>query len=165
MEIGLYNAKYPFRKLLNFLLSYFNNTNPNHISFLLIPIGLVTAITYYFAPSIPTLYIIGTVILIFVRMVVGTLDGMVAEHFQKLTPNGAIINRLMPEAADMMLQMLAIIMANTTNLLFATIVLIICWGISYTGLIGLTGGKKIQSVTLCRTNLRSHCDTDGFFRV
>jgi phosphatidylglycerophosphate synthase len=144
MEIGLYNAKYPFRKMLNFLLNYCRNTDPNYISFAIIPIGLLTAFTYLLAPIFPFLYWFAVIFLI-ARMVVGTLDGMVEENFNKTTPNGTILNRLTPEVADMIL-LAGIICASPGYYLLGIAALIISWGISYAGLIGLAGGKKIRSV-------------------
>ena len=90
MEIGLYNAKYPFRKLLGFLLSYCKHINPNTISLTLLPIGLITALCYYYADYCPALYLLA-ILLIFIRMIIGTLDRMVAENFNKQTSNGTIL--------------------------------------------------------------------------
>lgn len=144
IEIGLYNAKYPFRKLLQFLLGYFKNSNPNHVSLMLLPIGFITALLYYYAPEYPFLYALG-IVSIFIRMIVGTLDGMIAESFNKQTPNGTILNRLTPEAADMML-MAAITLSVPQHPTLNIFSLIIIWGISYAGLLGLAGGKRIQSI-------------------
>lgn len=144
MEIGLYQLKYPFRKLINFLLVHFQNTNPNYVSLLLLPIGLLTALLYLLAPHASYLYWVA-ILLIFVRMIVGTLDGLIAETYHKETPNGSILNRLAPEAADWML-MLALIFATPGYYILGIFSLIICWAISYTGLIGLAGGKASSSV-------------------
>jgi phosphatidylglycerophosphate synthase len=143
MEIGLYNAKYPFRKLLNFLLDYCRNTDPNFISLAILPIGVLIASTYLLAPRFPFLYWFAVIFLI-IRMIVGTLDGMVAENFNLQTANGTILNRLTPEAADMLL-LAGIICAPPGYYGLGIAVLIISWAISYTGLIGLAGGKKIRS--------------------
>ncbi len=144
MEIGLYNLKYPFRKLIQFLLKYVKDRDPNHISLVLLPIGFITALIYLIAPHAAFLYWIG-IILIFIRMIVGTLDGLVAETYNKQSPNGSILNRLTPEAADMML-MLALIFASPGYPSLGIFALIACWAISYAGLIGLTGGKPIRSI-------------------
>jgi len=144
MELGLYNAKYSFRKVIEFLLPFFKEMNPNNISLAIIPIGIVTAFTYYFAAQFSLLYLIG-ILLIFIRMIVGTLDGMVAEQHHKQTANGSIINRLAPEAADMIL-MLAIILASPKYFLLGMFALVASWAISYSGIVGLVGAKKIQSV-------------------
>lgn len=144
MEIGLYNAKYPFRKLFNFLLPYFKDTDPNWVSIALIPLGLITAWIYYVGSDNSLLLVLG-IVLIFLRMIIGTLDGMIAERFNKQTPNGNILNRLAPECADIFL-ILAIIFSNSDYHTLGFWVLAVCWGISYCGLIGLVGNKPIQSI-------------------
>lgn len=144
MEIGLYNAKYPFRKLFNFLLPHFKDIDPNWVSLALIPLGLITALVYCFAPPRPVLLILG-IILLLARMIIGTLDGMIAEHFNKQTATGTILNRLAPEAADIFL-ILGIILSDSSYFILGFFVLAVCWGISYSGLIGLVGNKPIQSV-------------------
>ena len=143
MELGLYNLKYPFRKLISFLLPFYKNSDPNRISLSLIWIGLFTALIYYLAALTPWLYILGA-ILIFVRMIVGTLDGLVAVTYKKESANGEILNRLAPEVADMFL-MIALIL-NCQDYLLGVMAVIMCWLISYTGLIGIVGKKAIQSV-------------------
>ncbi len=144
MEIGLYQLKYPFRKLLEFLLPFCKNINPNTISVFLIPLGFLTALIYKMAPTQPAFYLVG-IVCIFLRMIIGTLDGLVAETYHKQTPNGTILNRLTHEAADLML-MCAIIMANPQHLHLGIWALLLCWATSFLGLLGLAGGKKIQSV-------------------
>jgi len=144
MEIGLYQLKYRFRKLLDFLLPYCKNIDPNTISIFLLPLGLLTALIYNMAPTHPKLYLVG-IICIFLRMIVGTLDGLVAETFHKQTSNGTILNRLTPEAADLML-MLAIIMGEPQHLRLGLWALLLCWATSFLGLLGLAGGKRIQRV-------------------
>lgn len=144
MDIGIYNAKYPFRKMIAFLLPFLRNTDPNQLSAWLLPIGLITAILYFLAPHMAALYWL-CALFIFIRMLVGTLDGLVAVTYKKESANGEIINRLTPEAADIML-MIAIVLANPTHLILGIFSLGVCWAISYCGLIGLAGGKKSLSV-------------------
>ncbi|HVV67613.1 MAG TPA: hypothetical protein VHE99_01045 [Gammaproteobacteria bacterium] len=144
MDIGIYNAKYPFRKLIQFLLPYFKNTDPNTVSYALVPLGLLTALIYFFAPKCDWLYLLG-IVLIFLRMIVGTLDGLIAETFHKQSPKGEVNNRLTPECADILL-MLAIALSLPASLPLGLFALGISWGISYTGIIGAVAGLKPQSV-------------------
>lgn len=144
MEIGLYQLKYPFRKLIDGLLPICKDTNPNTISLILLPIGLLTALVYYYAPQHPIFYCLG-IVLIFFRMVIGTLDGLVAETYHKQTPNGTILNRLTPEIADWML-LLSIVLLNVQHPLLNACALLVGWAVSYVGLLGLAGNKRIQSV-------------------
>src|SRR3989338_2856161 len=145
MDIGLYNMKYPVRKLISGALPLMKNVNPNTVSWLLIPVGMGIAVCYYFgAQGTPFLYICA-ILLTFLRMYLGTLDGLMAEHFKKGTPKGEMINRLTPELCDVM-YLLALTLARPEWLLLGVGVLATAWLTTFAGLIGLTAQKKIQSV-------------------
>jgi phosphatidylglycerophosphate synthase len=144
MDIGLYNLKYPFRKMISFLLPLFTHINPNLVSWSLVPIGLITAGIYFFAPGSAALYIIGT-LLILLRMIVGTLDGLIAIEFKKSTPNGEIINRIAPEVCDIFL-MIALCFSSSSYLSIGIPAMGMCWAVTFFGLIGSVVGRKTQSV-------------------
>lgn len=144
MDVGVYNLKYPFRKMIGFLIPFFREISPNRISWSLVPIGAVTAFLYFFAPSAPLLYLLGA-LFILVRMVVGTMDGLIAVKFQKSSPMGEMINRIAPEVCDILL-MLGVVFSAPEYLKIGAIALAMCWAVTFFGLIGLTAGKKIQSV-------------------
>ena len=68
----------------------------------MVPVGAAIAACYYLGASgQPSMYLVA-VGLTLVRMYLGTLDGLMAEHFQKSTPLGAIVNRVAPELCDVM---------------------------------------------------------------
>ena len=144
MDIGLYNLKYPFRKTISWLLPLVRNISPNAISWSLLPVGVATALCYYQGPEHPELYLVGAG-LIFLRMIISTLDGLVAVTFQKCSPEGEIVNRIAPELCDAML-MIAIILAQRKHFEIGMLALVVCWLTSFAGLVGCAGGKKIQSV-------------------
>jgi CDP-diacylglycerol--glycerol-3-phosphate 3-phosphatidyltransferase len=144
MDIGLYNLKYPFRKTILWLLPLVRDISPNVISWSLLPVGIVTALCYYHGQEHHELYLAGAG-LIFLRMIISTLDGLAAVTFQKCTPNGEIVNRIAPELCDTML-MIAIILAEREHFEIGMLALIVCWLTSFAGLVGCAGGKKIQSV-------------------
>ncbi len=144
MDIGLYNLKYPFRKMIGFLLPFFRNTHPNWVSLSLIPIGLFTAFIYFFAPQAPILYTIGALMILF-RMVVGTLDGLIAVKFEKSTPSGEIINRIAPEICDIFL-MIALSYSAPAYTYLGISAMGMCWAVTFFGLVGIVAGRKIQSV-------------------
>ncbi len=144
MDLGLYNLKYPFRKFISWLLPMVKDVSPNAISWSLLPVGALTGLCYYYAGRYPYLLAAGAV-LIFVRMVVSTLDGLVAVTYDKSTPEGEIVNRVTPELCDLML--ITPIVASRPGLLnLGIVVLAMAWLTSFAGLIGLAGGKPIQSV-------------------
>jgi phosphatidylglycerophosphate synthase len=136
--------KYPFRKMIQGLLPYFKHANPNWVSFWLIPIGVVTALTYAFAPSFPIAYWLG-IALIILRMVIGTMDGLIAVTYHKETARGEMINRITPEIADILL-MLGIIFSNSDYYFVGVLALAACWATTFSGLIGVVANRKIQSV-------------------
>ena len=144
MDLGLYNAKYPFRKMISFVLPFFKNVDPNFISLWLIPIGISTALLLYAAPQRP-IYFLWVPLLIFARMFFGTLDGLVAVSFNKQSSNGEIINRVTPEIADM-LMMAALVLSHPNDWRLGVWVLVLSWDIPFFGLVGLTGKKSGQSV-------------------
>lgn len=144
MDIGLYNLKYPFRKTISWLLPLVRHISPNAISWSLLPVGVLTAWCYYVAKDHPLLYLAGAG-LIFLRMIVSTLDGLAAVTFRKCTPEGEIVNRITPELCDALV-MVAIVLAQQEHLALGVVALTIGWLTSFAGLVGLTGGKPVQSV-------------------
>jgi len=144
MDIGLYNLKYPFRKTISWILPLVRNVSPNTISWSLLPVGILTALCYYQGREHHGLYIAGAGLL-FLRMIISTLDGLMAVTFRKCSPIGEIVNRIAPELCDAML-MVAIILAEKENFEIGMLALVICWLTSFAGLVGCAGGKPIQSV-------------------
>ena len=145
MDIGLYNLKYPVRKLIAGVLPLVKDVDPNTVSWLMIPVGAGIAACYYFAAQGQTVLYLVAIALTFLRMYLGTLDGLMAEHYKKGTPKGEMINRLTPELCDVM-YLLAVTLARPEWMLLGIWALAIAWLTTFSGLIGLTAQKKIQSV-------------------
>jgi phosphatidylglycerophosphate synthase len=142
MKIGIYDLKYGFRTAISWLLPLVKNFSPNTITWSLIPIGMATTVCYYFADQYPVLFLIGF-FLIWLRLVVGTLDGLVAVKYKKSSPQGEIVNRVAPELCDLMF-MLAIILSSPERYVLGIGALAAGWLTSFSGLIGLAGGKEID---------------------
>jgi phosphatidylglycerophosphate synthase len=142
MDLGLYNLKYPARKLIGGALPALENVNPNAISWSLVPVGAATAACYYFAATGPAWLYLAGIGLIFLRMFLGTLDGLVAIHFQKGSPRGELVNRLAPELCDVM-YMAALAVAHP---LPGIVALAVAWLTSFAGILGAVVGKPTQSV-------------------
>ncbi|MCR4336951.1 MAG: hypothetical protein NUV91_04010 [Candidatus Omnitrophica bacterium] len=145
MDIGLYNMKYSARKWISGVLPLMKNGNPNTVSWSMIPVGAGIAACYYFAAQGQNVLYLAASVLTFLRMYLGTLDGLMAEYYQKGTRQGEIINRLTPELCDVM-YLLALILAHPELRLLGITVLAIAWMTTFSGLVGLTVQKKIQSV-------------------
>jgi phosphatidylglycerophosphate synthase len=144
MPLGLYPLKYPFRKMIQWVLPFCKNISPNFISCLLIPLGILTAYCYLHAPNgHPGFYLIA-IALCFLRMFFGTLDGLLAEHFNKTGPVGEIMNRLTPEISDI-LMMMALACAKPEWLIPGIMAMGVAWLITFSGLIPLVVKQPIQS--------------------
>ncbi len=145
MDLGLYNLKYPFRRMISWALPLCRNVSPNAISWALLPVGLATAGAYYWGAQGHTwLYLVGMG-LIFLRMFMGTLDGLVAVHFDKASPKGELVNRITPELCDVMV-MAALALARPEWALAGVAALAMAWLTSFAGLLGAVVGLKGQSV-------------------
>jgi CDP-diacylglycerol---glycerol-3-phosphate 3-phosphatidyltransferase len=144
MDIGLYTMKYPARKLIAGVLPWFRSVNPNTVSLLLLPVGVATAITYYLgAAGAPWLYLVG-IGLIFLRMFLGILDGLIAVHYHKATPQGEMINCIAPELCDAF-YLVALTVARPAWVLPGIGALTLAWLTSFAGTLGTIVGKPIQS--------------------
>ncbi len=146
MDIGLYNAKYGFRKMISWVLPFVRNISPNVVSWSVVPVGAATATVYYFAAaSGPSwLYLVG-IALIFLRMFLGTLDGFMATEFGKATRRGAAVNRVAPELADVM-YMVALPLASPSLYLAGIGALAMAWLVMFSGMLGAVYGDVSQSV-------------------
>lgn len=145
MDLGLYNLKYPFRKMIADVLPLVRNVSPNTISWSLLPVGLATAIVYYqAAQGRAGLYLIG-IALIFLRMFLGTLDGLVAVEFGKQSPKGDMVNRIAPELCDVM-YLVALAMARPEWTQLGILVVVTAWLTTFAGMLGAVVGKPTQSV-------------------
>lgn len=145
MDLGLYNLKYPVRKMIAGVLPQLADTDPNHISYCLIPVGLLIAACYWVGARVqPWLYLLA-ILLIFLRMFLGTLDGLVATHYGKGSKKGEIVNRLAPELCDAF-TMIALTLARQEWVIPGVLALAVSWLITFTGLVGATAGLPTQSV-------------------
>lgn len=145
MDLGLYNLKYPVRKMISGVLPQLADTDPNHISYTMLPVGLLIAACYWVGARIqPWLYLLA-ILLVFLRMFLGTLDGLVATHYGKGSKRGEIVNRLAPELCDAF-TMIALALARPEWAVPGVLALATSWLITFAGLVGPTAGLPTQSV-------------------
>jgi CDP-diacylglycerol--glycerol-3-phosphate 3-phosphatidyltransferase len=145
MDLGLYNLKYPARRLIAGLLPALRGVDPNLISAAMLPVGAAVAAAYWFgAHGHPALYLLA-IALLFLRMLLGTLDGLVATHYGKASPAGEMMNRIAPEVCDT-LYLAALACARPEWLRPGVGALALAWLTTFAGLLGLTAGGTTQSV-------------------
>jgi len=143
MDLGLYQLKYPVRRMISGVLPVMRNVPPDAVSWSILPVGLGTALCYYWANRYPWLLLLGP-ILILLRMFLATLDGLMAVTFGKSSPRGEHANRVPAEVSDVLL-MLGIAL-SPSRMIPGLVALGICWLTTFTGLVGLSAGQATQSV-------------------
>jgi phosphatidylglycerophosphate synthase len=144
MDIGLYKLKFVFRNLFSWVLPYFKNCNPNFITCSILPVGMLTAWALHETATCPEFFLL-VMILILIRMVLATLDGYVASHFNKFSERGEILNRVLPEICDTM-WFFALILAYPQYIVLGLGCICLAWLTSFLGLLPLTIERKVISI-------------------
>ncbi len=138
-DLGLYQAKYWLRNQLRHVPGI-GSLSPNALSLLaFIPGGMAA---YCFWQD----WWLGAATAIAARMVINTLDGLVAEEFNKTSALGAYLNRLPGEFTDVLI-VLGLWHLGTLPWTLALVVLV-GW-VQMFGLLGLVAGGSTQSVGPC----------------
>lgn len=145
MDIGLYTLKYPFRKLIGFLLPLVKDLHPNTVSWMLLPVGaLMSWIFYQGMETHNAWFFLAGTFLGFVRMIIATLDGLMAVTYNKSSKWGDLVNRITPELCDLML--IPVIVWHQGNLAVAVAALTLAWATPFIGYVGAAAGLNVQSV-------------------
>lgn len=145
MKIGLYQLKYPARKLIEWALPFLKNVSPNTVSLLMLPVGFAIALFTYLGLNGYPWLLLPTLLLCFLRLFLGTLDGLMAIRFNKESPTGEILNRLTPELCDVM-YLIALVLAIPNLWILGALVISLAWLTSFSGIIGILVGRPIQSM-------------------
>lgn len=145
MDIGLYNLKYPVRKAMQGLLPRFRTTDPNAITWSVLPVGAATAAFAWWGAHHVNGAWVAAIALVFLRMFLTTLDGFVAQSYGRETRVGAMLNRVVPELCDAML-VGTLAFARPEWRAWGAGALITAWLTSFSGLVGAASGLPTQSV-------------------
>jgi CDP-diacylglycerol--glycerol-3-phosphate 3-phosphatidyltransferase len=138
-DLGLYQAKYWLRDQLRHIPGI-GSLSPNVLSLLAFIPGGVAACCLWQD------WWLGAAVAIATRMVINTLDGLVAEEFNKTSALGAYLNRLPGEFTDVLI-VLGLWHLGEFPWTLALVVLV-GW-VQMFGLLGLVAGSSIQSVGPC----------------
>jgi CDP-diacylglycerol---glycerol-3-phosphate 3-phosphatidyltransferase len=138
-DLGLYQTKYLLRNILRNIPGL-PLLSPNLLSILAFLPGLVVAICLYQG------WWWGAVVAIAGRMFINTLDGLVAEEFNKTSPLGAYLNRLPGEFTDLLI--IVALWPHSQPVWVVALLLLTSW-VQMFGLLGLVAGGKTQSVGPC----------------
>lgn len=135
-DLGLYQAKYWLRDYLR-KIPGIRNWSPNALSILAFVPGLAAAA---FLLQMMWGWAIVAIVL---RMIINTLDGLIAEEYDKKTILGAYLNRVPGEITDILIAF-AVGTHHTLPWHFALVILV-GW-VQIFGILGLTAGGPTQSV-------------------
>ena len=97
--MDLYQLKFPFRKFLSPVLKRMEPVHPDVVSYAAVGVAAVTGWCYYQATAGPALLIIA-IALVFLRMSLNTLDGIMAIRRGNLSLRGEIVNALPDRYSD-----------------------------------------------------------------
>lgn len=145
MDLGLYNLKYPLRRALEGLLPALKHTDPNTITWTILPVGIATA---WFASrgldGVRWAWLV-CIALVLLRMFLATLDGLVAQNLGRETKTGTLLNRFVPELCDVLL-MFTFVGAGQGMAPWAVVALAVGWLTTFAGIVGPAAGLPAQSV-------------------
>lgn len=141
--MALHQLKYPYRDVIRPIVKHLTFINPNLISFLAVIVAFYTGYCIYFGAECPKMFIYA-VILIFVRMTLNTMDGVIAiEREQDNKICGKVMNALPDRYSDLFVLAgiaLSPLVNNFLGLLgLCTVVLV-----SYSGILGKALGVSWQ---------------------
>lgn len=138
-DLGLYQTKYLLRNVLRKIPGV-SKLSPNLLSIAALGPGLLAAAFLFEGDWL------GAILSILGRMVINTLDGLVAEEFNKKTYIGGYLNRLPGEFTDILI-VLALYPHAPSHWVLPLIILT-GW-VQVFGLLGLAAGGSTQSVGPC----------------
>jgi len=140
--MGLYILKFGFRRFLAPLLALCKNVNPDIISYLALVVSLFTGIFFYSSQNNPSL-LLWAIGLILLRMVLNTLDGMIAIEQKKSSPQGEIVNAL-PDRYSDIFTVAGIVFLPDINIYLGVFALVSVLLVSYTGMLAKAIGLNWQ---------------------
>jgi archaetidylinositol phosphate synthase len=140
--MGLYVWKFPFRKILTPLAKALKNVHPDAISYVAVIVAFFTGMSFYFSGSFRWLLLLAAG-LIFLRMILNTLDGVMAIARGNLRPEGEIVNALPDRYSDIFL-MLGITFSAYCNVYIGALATISVLLVSYAGMLGKAIGVDWQ---------------------
>ncbi len=138
-DLGLYQTKYLLRNVLRNIPGV-GQLSPNLLSIAALGPGMLAAVFLFEG------YWLGAILSILGRMVINTLDGLVAEEFNKKSQIGGYLNRLPGEFTDILI-VLSLYPHASMHWVLALIILT-GW-VQIFGLLGLAAGGSSQSVGPC----------------
>ena len=141
-SLALHGLKYPFRVVLDSFANKIKFIHPDIISFLAFFVTLFIGILYSKAGIIPFLLIVN-ILLIFLRMTLNTLDGVIAIKRERTSMKGKLVNALPDRYADMFI-LIGISFSSLCDIKLGMLASLTVLLVSYSGMLGKAIGVSWQ---------------------
>jgi len=132
--MDLYQLKFPFRRFLSPLLKHIEGIHPDVVSYSAVGVAAVTGLCFFFAAKTPWLLILA-VGLVFLRMALNTLDGIMAIRRGNLSLKGEIVNALPDRYSDFFV-LIGITLSPLVRDWLGVLAICSVILVSYTGMLG-----------------------------
>lgn len=99
ISMNMYLLKFPFRKILQPIARRLGWIHPDIVSYAAVPVAAATGWCYYTSAEQPSLLIIA-IVLTLLRMILNTLDGVLAIRRGNLSLKGEVVNALPDRYSD-----------------------------------------------------------------
>jgi archaetidylinositol phosphate synthase len=134
MKIDMYLLKFPYRRILQPLAGKLGWLHPDIVSYLAVIVAAATAWCFYDSANHPFLLIVA-IILIFLRMTLNTLDGIMAIRRGNLSLKGEIVNALPDRYSDIVM-VAGIALSPLCRDWLGIVAISTMFLVSYTGMLG-----------------------------
>ncbi|MBN3040192.1 MAG: CDP-alcohol phosphatidyltransferase family protein [Candidatus Omnitrophica bacterium] len=141
--MGLYQMKFWFRNTFNNWAKLFIRVNPDLLSFLAVLIAFITGLCIYYCPYNWGL-LLAACLLIVLRMVFNTLDGMIAIAQGKKSMIGDVVNAL-PDRYSDVFTFLGLALCPLTYKTLGMIGIVSILLVSYSGMLAKAVGVSWQT--------------------
>lgn len=140
--LALHVLKFPYRNVLGPLADKIKFVHPDIISFVAFFVCLLIGFLYYRAGSNPLLLIVNF-FLIFLRMTLNTLDGLIALKTGRTSMIGELVNALPDRYADVFI-MVGIAFSSICSIKIGMLASLTVLLVSYSGMLGKAIGVSWQ---------------------
>lgn len=140
--MALHELKYSYRKILDSFGEKIKFIHPDIISYMAFLVTLATGILYYRSGE-TSIFLIINIILIFLRMTLNTLDGLIALKIERTSRKGKIVNALPDRYADMF-YLTGISFSSLCNIKIGMVATVTVILVSYSGMLGKALGVSWQ---------------------
>jgi len=140
--MGIYSIKPKFKEFLRPSLGILKGFHPDFLTWSALVLSLISGILFYFSRRQPVLFLVIPVLL-FVRLALNALDGMLAQETGRARPAGEILNEFSDRVSDLFI-IWGIIFSSLCNIYLGIVTVPCILLVSYTGILGKAVGVARQ---------------------